>query len=432
MVIPKVRLLIHSLPFTSEGYTRAKNVLFTKYGKPSEVAIPKSSANPQKIHDFSEKLLCSVQALDTVGKIKEMNGYVRVTLDKMEGTRADLVRNDDNWQDKKFQQLVETLEKWTIRNPISLSDKRNPGKGNGYSKSYQAKQTKSESVYCEKPGDKSSDCKTEKTVTERIKILSDKKLCFNCTGTKHRATECSSAKTCLKYKNKHHTSIYDKLVGSKSEPMLVTTEANVTYPVAIIKVNGVKCRALLDTGSGSSYISESFIDLKINPVRKEYKTIETLTNSTTKKLKIYNLKVENLDENFSFQTELNKLEREVLITLPNPKYNEMIETYDHLKGIKMNERDAKTELPVHVILGASDYVKIKMQKCPRVGKINEPIAEQTKMGWVIMSPDEESDLVSSLYTRTSASDFNRLCDIDVLGVEENHLSHDENVYKKFK
>ena len=55
--------------------------------------------------------------------------------------------------------------------------------------------------------------------------------------------------------------------------MLVTTKANVTYPVAIIKVNDVKFRALLDTGSGSLYISESFIDLlKINPVRKEYKT----------------------------------------------------------------------------------------------------------------------------------------------------------------
>ena len=319
LVIPKVRLLIDSLPFTSEGYTRAKNVLLTKYGKPREVAIPKSSENPQKIHDFSEKLLCSVQALDTMGKIKEMNGYVRVTLDKLQGTRADLVRNDDNWQDWKFQQLVEALEKWTTINPIPLSDKRNPGKGNGYSKSYQAKQTKSESAYCEKPGDKSSDCKTEKTVTERIKILSDKKLCFNCTGTKRRATECSSAKTCLKYKNKHHRSICDKLAGSKSEPMLVTTEANVTYPVAIIKVNGVKCRALLGRGSGSSYISESFIDLlKINTVRKEYRTIETLTNPTTKKLKIYQLKVENLDGNFSFQTELSKLEREVLVTLPKP------------------------------------------------------------------------------------------------------------------
>ena len=99
--------------------------------------------------------------------------------------------------------------------------------------------------------------------------------------------------------------------------MLVTTEANVTYPVTIIKVNGVKGRSHLDT---------------------ECKTIETLTNSTTKKLKIYNLKVENLDENFSFQTELNKLEREVLITLPNPKYNEMIETYNHFNVIKMDER----------------------------------------------------------------------------------------------
>ena len=73
----------------------------------------------------------------------------------------------------------------------------------------------------------------------------------------------------------------------------------------------------------------------------------------------------------------------------------MIETYDYLKGIKMNERDTKPELPIHVILGASDYVKIKMWKCPRVGKINEPIAEQTKIGWV-MSPGRESDLVHDI------------------------------------
>ena len=53
--------------------------------------------------------------------------------------------------------------------------------------------------------------------------------------------------------------------------MLVTTETNVTYPVAIIKVNGVKCRALLDTGSGSSYVSESFIDL-LKKIQQEKRT----------------------------------------------------------------------------------------------------------------------------------------------------------------
>ena len=69
LVTPKIRLLIDSLPFTSEVYTRAKNILMTKYGKPSEVAnahvqnmpLPQiNNANPQKMHDFSEKLLCSV------------------------------------------------------------------------------------------------------------------------------------------------------------------------------------------------------------------------------------------------------------------------------------------------------------------------------------------------------------------------------------
>ena len=79
----------------------------------------------------------------------------------------------------------------------------------------------------------------------------------------------------------------------------------------------------------------------------------------------------------------------------------MIETYDPLKYIKINERDTKPEFLIDVILGASDYVKIKMQKCPRVGKINEPIADQNKLGWVIMSRGRKSDLVKSLYTRTS-------------------------------
>ena len=60
----------------------------------------------------------------------------------------------------------------------------------------------------------------------------------------------------------------------------------------------------------------------------------------------------------------------------------MTETYDHLKGIKMNKRDTEPQLPIHVILGARDYVKKKkkIQKCLGVDNINEPVAEQTKMG----------------------------------------------------
>ena len=125
LVSPKVRSLIDGLLFTTEGYTRAKNILVKKYGKHSEVANAHvqnvslshiNNASPYKIHVFTEKFLSSVQALETMGKLKEINGYVRLTLDKLQGIRADLVRTENNWQDWKVQQLVEALENWTCRN----------------------------------------------------------------------------------------------------------------------------------------------------------------------------------------------------------------------------------------------------------------------------------------------------------------------------
>ena len=76
LVTPKVRSLIDGLPFTTEGYARAKNILVKKYGKHSEVANAHvqnimslhhiNNSNPYKIHELSEKLLSSVQVLETI------------------------------------------------------------------------------------------------------------------------------------------------------------------------------------------------------------------------------------------------------------------------------------------------------------------------------------------------------------------------------
>ena len=45
----------------------------------------------------------------------------------------------------------------------------------------------------------------------------------------------------------------------------------------------------------------------------------------------------------------NKLERGVLLTLPNPKYYEIISKYNHLGGIQMQHTDTKNLLPIHII-----------------------------------------------------------------------------------
>ena len=68
-----------------------------------------------------------------------------------------------------------------------------------------------------------------------------------------------------------------------------------------------------------------------------------------------------------------------------------------------------------------------MRSCPRIGQIGEPFVKQTKTGWVVMSPGRESDMVSALFTRTPANEFEQLCDTDVPGLKKNHYRHDDYV-----
>ena len=79
LLVPRVRLLVDGLPFSSEGYERAKNILTTKYGQASEVVnayVQKISnlptvhgTNPHKITEFYETLMSSVQTSESMGKL---------------------------------------------------------------------------------------------------------------------------------------------------------------------------------------------------------------------------------------------------------------------------------------------------------------------------------------------------------------------------
>ena len=97
MLVPKVQLLIKGLPYNSEGYEKAKNILKSIYGKSSKRSHSKylkfiliSGSNPVKIYDFYEKLITNVQSLDTMGKSKLINGYVRSILDELPGIRTEI------------------------------------------------------------------------------------------------------------------------------------------------------------------------------------------------------------------------------------------------------------------------------------------------------------------------------------------------------
>ena len=107
LLAPKAKVLINGLPFDAEGYKREKVILKSAYRKPTEVAkthvqqivgLPSITYyDVPKIHKFYEKLLFNVQSLETMGKLNQINGYVQITLDKLQLIRADFVRLDTSW-----------------------------------------------------------------------------------------------------------------------------------------------------------------------------------------------------------------------------------------------------------------------------------------------------------------------------------------------
>ena len=447
LVEPKVKEDIDGLPFTNDGYIRAKAILKDEYGKVSEIvhayvrniaALPKiTGSQPSKVHQFHKTLMYNVQSLETLGRLQEVKGNVRSVIEKLEGIKADLVRGEENWQEWDFTQLLVALRKWKDIHPVEERETPPDKRQHSRNRSFYAQdhgQPHKVCVFCESSNHNSVNCDQFTSVADRKKKISEKRLCFNCTRSKHRAAECKSKSVCQVCKRKHHTSICDKV----SEDMMKTARNKVSavcHPVVVIEVNGIKCRALLDTGAGSSYASAALLDkLRLKPERSEVRRIEMMIGATTKRVEIYSLQISSVKGDFKLEAEVTKVDRKELLTVRNPKYNEMIRRYGHLQGVVMEDTDNRDELPVHVILGASEYTKIKTASNQKVGRIGEPVAEKTRFGWTIMTSGAEDVGVGTkiFLTQTSVTDYDELCRLDVLGLEDSPTGDQETVYAEFR
>ena len=76
---------------------------------------------------------------------------------------------------------------------------------------------------------------------------------------------------------------------------------------------------------GNSYVSSTLVkELNITPKRKEVKTIEMMLYTTTKKVEVFEIQIQDVASNFNFRTEVRKVEKDILINIPNPQYEAMI------------------------------------------------------------------------------------------------------------
>jgi hypothetical protein len=116
----------------------------------------------------------------------------------------------------------------------------------------------------------------------------------------------------------------------------------------------------------------------------------------------------------------------------NARYAKLLEKYSHLRGAKLDDPDNRPEIPIHVVLGASDYAMIKTTTAQRVGLPGQPIAEKTLLGWTVMSPGREEVDSPILLTKSANTDYEQLCALDVLGLADSNENDQQTVYQEFK
>ena len=222
----KPREDILGLPHTDEGYKEAKEILTLTYGKDIKVhkALIKeleslhSVSSVHKIgsiHDFYNKLSRVVRTLKTMKKLETAQSTVYTLMDKLGPVREVIVQGDDGWEEWKLEQLAEHLRKYVDRNPMKSGDEGRfdssirPRErllfGNGHSN----KKSFDRCAYCGSNQHRSVNCTRVLSIANRRDILRKNKLCFNCTGQGHSASNCRS-RSCAQCGQRHHTSLCER------------------------------------------------------------------------------------------------------------------------------------------------------------------------------------------------------------------------------
>ena len=157
-----------------------------------------------------------------------------------------------------------------------------------------------------------------------------------------------------------------------------------------------------------------------------------LVGTSVSRLETYRSCIESVCRDFKRDANLIKVNKGELLTVDKPDYDSVIAKYPHLKGEELHGPDTKPRLPVHIILGAREYARVKTETPPHIGRDGKSVAELTKLGWFVMSPRLEFDRNAMMLTQTSQLEYEELCRLDLLALVDSPPYDQQAVYSEFK
>ncbi|XP_055714929.1 uncharacterized protein LOC129809145 [Phlebotomus papatasi] len=248
---------------------------------------------------------------------------------------------------------------------------------------------------------------------ERKQHAKEHNICFNCLSHT-KDSECRSTKTCFTCRQKHHTLLhFDKKTPTKSknlhaqssstqdasveeedEPLaMYAATSSIILPTAVIKIQDKHglwqtFRALLDTGSSDTFISENAaqsLKLPRQKVATNIKGIGEMSAGTCKSTLGITL-APRFQTNQRWHTTALVMPKLSSFLLTKPLHT----SFNLHKTEKLTLADPKFNTPgrVDIILGANIYAQIIKKEIKR--DKDGLVAQNTELGWIILGRSNQT------------------------------------------
>jgi Putative peptidase (DUF1758). len=252
-------------------------------------------------------------------------------------------------------------------------------------------------------------------IPERIQRIKDLKLCNNCLCFGHRYNDCKGGK-CKKCHQKHSTLLHlDKQhtpPQTSDQVSEVTLTSNInnhsvllsTVCISIADHQGRfhKVRAILDSGSQSSFISSSLCSrLKLNKYSANISIMGINNVSSNLKHKC-DISVQSLNSNFSAIISCFVL-NSITENLPISKIN--IESWNIPKDINLADPQFNEPGEIHLLIGAELFWDILIPEQLNLRK-GLPVLQNSQFGWLVSG-------AIKIPSQKVYCNFSRLDDINV-------------------
>lgn len=250
---------------------------------------------------------------------------------------------------------------------------------------------------------------------DRIREVNKLKLCTKCLRSGHNSHQCRLKGSCQLCKGKHNTLIHkndinsseeqssqSKQVSSPNEPVTLsaTTMTHTLLCTAQVEIvnesnnKKVKARALLDTGSQSSFLTDVMREkLGLNKRSSETLNVCGLSNIKTNILGKCTVKINSYSTAYSTQVSC-LLVPTITGILPSVEID--FQDLDIPCGIQLADPKFFQPSTIDVLLGADIFWNIIGTNQIKLGP-NKPTLQESQLGWLIAGPVGISQSKSKVY-----------------------------------